>query len=134
MTLPFPSNLQNIKTSFWARDLKFWHTVHHPLCVMCHMWHVMCHLSHVIWHHYSQTVRARELIFWHKVHHPLFVTCHESCVTHVTCWMSFLKNIQIGGGSRWRVCYQQGPTLSSLLTTMFIGIVCFLFVFLLTPV
>ena len=39
-----------------ARDLKFLHNVHHPLCVMwhasnvtCHMWHVMCKKNKKWW-------------------------------------------------------------------------------------
>ena len=31
-----------------ARDLKFWHNVHHPLCVWWNMSYVMCYLSWVI--------------------------------------------------------------------------------------
>ena len=41
-----------------TKDLKFWHNVHHPQCVMsCHVSHVMCqiscvpcHMSHVMCH------------------------------------------------------------------------------------
>ena len=69
-----------------ARDLKFWHNDHHPLCVLCHMSCVMCHVSHV--------------------------TCHMS---HVACHVSFVtttkkmkKNGQSGGASRSRVCYERG--------------------------
>ena len=83
------SNHHNFQT-VRARDLKFWHNVHCPQCVMCHMSHVTCHVSRVTCH----------------VSH---VTCHMS---RVTCkkkqnkktfflWLS-------GGASRWRVCYQRG--------------------------
>ena len=83
------SNHHNFQT-VRARDLKFWHNVHHPLCVQC----VMCHVSRV--------------------------TCHVSRVTylvsHVWGHMSqkkiyFLYSV---GASWWRVCYQRGlPRLVS---------------------
>ena len=68
--LPF---LQIFKTYVRpARDLEFWHNVHHPLCVM---WH----LSYV---------RSQELKCWEKVHLFPPVTCQMSCVMcHVSCVM-----------------------------------------------
>ena len=43
------SNHHNFQT-VRARDLKFWHNVHHPICVMCHMSRVTCHMSCVTCH------------------------------------------------------------------------------------
>ena len=49
VSYPFPPNLQNTinpKTNK-ARDLHFWHNIHHLSPVMCHMSRVTCHLSRV---------------------------------------------------------------------------------------
>ena len=49
-----------------ARDLKFWHNVHHPLCVTCHMSRVTCHVSRVTCH----VSHVIFLIFFFGHHHP----------------------------------------------------------------
>ena len=101
--------LQIFKTPYsqtvGARNLTFWHNVHHPLCVMCCMSCVMCHVSRVTWHHDSQEEGSRYLIFWDNVHHPLCVTCDASCVMfHMSCVNCHVS--QISGASWWGVCYQ----------------------------
>ena len=72
-------------------------TIPYVSCVTCHVSNVMCHMSHVTCH-------------------MSHVMCHMS---HVRCHMSKVKkekkkkekrekNLQSGGASRWRVCYQRG--------------------------
>ena len=49
--------LQHIITRpcVWARDLKFWDNVYHPLCVRCRMSCVTCCVSHVTCHFFLQS-------------------------------------------------------------------------------
>ena len=62
-----------------ARDLKFWHNDHHPLCVLCHMSCVTCHMLHVTCH-------------------MLRVACHVSNVTFFLFLFFSDKLVELVGG------------------------------------
>ena len=72
-------NPKPLELDSWNFERMF--TLYHVSCVTWHVSPVTCHVSHV--------------------------TCH---VSPVTCHMSFVfcLFLQIGGTSRWRVCYQRG--------------------------
>ena len=77
-----------------ARILQFWESVHHPLCVTCHMTHIMCHMSPV-------------------THHMVHVTCH------IYFFGGEGGRAKIGTSSGWRVSHPLGtPHLVLMRTTI----------------
>ena len=119
-----------------ARYLKFWHNVHHPLCVMWHMScftfhmsyvrcqvsHVRCHMSSVTCHLLLPNHKSKGAEILREGALPptfdlSYVMCHVSQVTchmsHITCNFFFCGtkccSYSVEG------LLSTGPTLSSFL-------------------
>ena len=72
--------------------------------VMCHVSRVTCHVSHVTCHMSHVTC--------HLSHVKIFVLTFFIIIITRNIYILFFnplkKNLQSGGASRWRVCYQRG--------------------------